>query len=307
MKKPQYGINWLKWTIQLLALAAAVIFLFTDLPDRFIPGYRNVFDFVKGLDLSDTLTLVIVSVLVVFFGRLFCGFLCPLGAAQDILMVLRNDFGIRQLRVSERVGNVLRILKYILLFAVTIVIYNGIKLNFATWMLIAAASVAGVLSLIIDRFFCKYLCPAGAGLNTFKFWLPLAVVGAAYYGLELLFKTKFPSEVALGLFCVTGYILEITLHSSRLHLLRVVKADDRCTHCGECTRVCPYSINIKSCGNSSSDVECTLCGQCVAACRHRALGIGILAKRSQERGFTRFVPGIVVVAAVAALIILALI
>lgn len=307
MSKRQYGSNWIKWLIQIISLTVAVLFIFTDLPDKFIPGYHNIVDAVKGLDLSDTVTLVVISLLLVFFGRLFCGFLCPAGAAQDLLMALRNDFGIRQLKVNGKADYLLRFVKYVFLFALTIILYKGIKFSVTGWILIVVASVAALLSLIMDRFFCKYLCPAGACLNTFKFWLPMCLIGGAYYGLELLFKTTFPAEAALGLFCLSGYLLELLLHKNVLHLLRVVKCDDRCTHCGECTRRCPYSIDIQRCGNLSNDMECTLCGTCVAACRHKALGIGIISKRNRERGFGRFIPGIVVIAVVAALVIWALI
>ena len=307
MSNRQYGSNWIKWLIQLVSLAIAVIFIFTDLPDKFIPGYHSVVDFIKGLDLSDTVTLVVISLLLVFFGRLFCGFLCPAGAVQDLLMLLRNDFGIRQLNVGKKAEYLLRFIKYAVLFTVTILIYNQVKFSVAGWILITLASVAGLLSLLMDRFFCKYFCPAGACLNTFKFWLPMCIIGGAYYGLEVLFKVNFPAEVALGVFCTAGYLLELLLHKNYLHLLRVVKNDDRCTHCGECTRSCPYSIDIQHCGNMSNDMECTLCGTCVASCRHKALGIGIITKRNRERGFGRFIPGIIVIAAVAALIILAVI
>lgn len=307
MSRSQYGSNWLKWLIQLISLTTAAIFIFTDLPDKFIPGYRNVIDAVKGLNLSDTVTLVVISLLLVFFGRLFCGFLCPAGAVQDLLMLLRNDFGIRQLNLSQKAGYFLRFIKYAVLFALVIILFNGVSFPVAGWIFITVASIAALLSLIMDRFFCKYFCPAGACLNTFKYWLPMCLIGGAYYGLERLFKTEFPAEIALGLFCISGYLLELLLHKNFLHPLRVVKNNDRCTHCGECTRSCPYSIDIRNCGNMSNDMECTLCGTCVASCRHKALGIGVFTKRSRERGFGRFIPGIIVTATVAALIIRALI
>lgn len=307
MRNSLYGSNWFKWLIQLISLIVAVIFIFTDIPDNFIPGYVNIINAVKSLNLSDTATLIVISLLLVFFGRLFCGFLCPVGAAQDLLMALRNDFGIQQLEVGKKVEYILRFIKYALLFSVAILLYHPVKLTVAQWIIIVSVSALGLLSILMDRFFCKFICPAGAGLNTFKFWLPMCLIGGVYYGLELLFKTTFPAEVALGLFCIAGYLLELFLHKNYLHLLRIVKNNNCCTHCGECTKFCPYSINIQNCINMSNDMECTLCGACIANCRHKALSLGVFSKRSRERGFGRFIPGIIVIAVIAALIVWALI
>lgn len=293
------GSNWPKTVLQWVSLLV-FIFLATGLAQKYLPGFVSELqqrvsasgDFIVSLPTMRLAIVVAVFLFAVFFTRFFCGYICPVGTVQDFLMSLRNGFGISQVNVrpGRVLDNVLRLFKYLILFALTYVLINGIGVPYARWMLIAVAVIIVVGGLLVDRFWCKYICPIGASVNTVRFWVLFVALTAAFWALNTFLNLGIDWIWLLAAYCVFGYLQEIILRNTRLHLFRIVKEEDRCTHCGDCGRACPYSLNVQNCGNRLNDVDCTLCGECVAVCRRKALGVGIVRKTSVNRGVARFLP-----------------
>jgi len=62
--------------------------------------------------------------------------------------------------------------------------------------------------------------------------------------------------------------------ASRLALLKVQGASEKCTDCGACAKVCPMDIRINDYVTSGTRVlstECTLCQTCINSCPQGAL------------------------------------
>lgn len=130
--------------------------------------------------------------LILFFGalmgRIICGFLCPFGFIQDLLHKIPVPIKIKTFKGDRQ----LRKLKYIILIVLVIVLPICVKLTpFFCKFLCPSGTIAGlllalgdhslfslfgarfawkicilvaivVLSTMISRPFCKYLCPLGA-------------------------------------------------------------------------------------------------------------------------------------------------
>ncbi|MCA0438383.1 MAG: 4Fe-4S binding protein [Actinobacteria bacterium] len=123
---------------------------------------------------------VLVSVLIA--GNAFCGWICPMGTLGDVLTGLRRRLGLRAVAVPDRVDRVLRYGRYVVLAAVVIATVQTGRLIFAEYdpyvtlfslhwifemssalipaLVITVVVLAG--SLVVDRLWCRYLCPAGA-------------------------------------------------------------------------------------------------------------------------------------------------
>ena len=124
-----------------------------------------------------------VAISILLWGRgVYCGWLCPFGAAQDLISKLANRLGFEGYRIPSRVHERLWAIKYFILIALV-----GLSLD----SMVNAARLAEVepfkttfilhfmrepiyviyavgllaLSAINSKFYCKYLCPLGAGLS----------------------------------------------------------------------------------------------------------------------------------------------
>ncbi len=124
-----------------------------------------------------------VAISIVLWGRgVYCGWLCPFGAAQDLIRKLANYLGFEGYHLPPMVHERLWAIKYFILIALV-----GLSLD----SMVNAAILAEVepfktvfvlhfmrqpiyvvyavsllaLSALNSKFYCKYLCPLGAGLS----------------------------------------------------------------------------------------------------------------------------------------------
>jgi transcriptional regulator of nitric oxide reductase len=130
-----------------------------------------------------TVTLsIFTAVSLVFWGRgTFCGWLCPFGALQEFVAKLGQALQIRPMRLNRAVDRRLKLFKYLVLAGVlaSAAISSGvtdravevepfktaITLNFVrTWPFVVYAVGLLLANLFVYKFFCRALCPLGAGL-----------------------------------------------------------------------------------------------------------------------------------------------
>ena len=120
--------------------------------------------------------LALVPAFVLVFGNVYCGYVCPFGALQELM----TDLGAR-LKLRRHPGRALwkygRAVKYLVLFA--LVMLYGVRRDFDVLRAdplaaffgshadrhLAALAIAAIgVSLVFGRFWCRNLCPAGAFL-----------------------------------------------------------------------------------------------------------------------------------------------
>lgn len=125
---------------------------------------------------------VFVFITLFLWGRgVFCGWLCPFGALQELVTLIANKLKIKQLNIKPQYHNIAQKIKYFALFLlVGISFYSltlaeklaeiepfktSITLNFIRyWPFVLYVVLLLMLSLKIHKFYCRYLCPLGAGL-----------------------------------------------------------------------------------------------------------------------------------------------
>ena len=133
------------------------------------------------------------------WGRgVFCGWLCPFGALQEMSSWLGKKLRVKQLRIKDPWHRKLIYLKYpILLGLVGLSFYSltlaeqlaeiepfktSITLVFdRSWPFVLYAVLLLIVGMFIHKFYCRYLCPLGAGL---------AIIGLLRR-LELLKRIEF--------------------------------------------------------------------------------------------------------------------
>lgn len=322
--------NWPKYLLQWGVLAAIAGFLLIPCknpanPEAYCPmgGLQALATFfVRGsLPCSMSMVQIVMGIVltaaVVLFSKLFCGYICPLGTVQDLLVKLRNVIGWKGIEIKSGsiADKVLRVIKYALLFWIFYMtataselfcknldpyyaVATGFKGEITLWMSIVTVALVLVCGFFINMFWCRYLCPLGAISNSLKFWEWIVVLAAAYYVLGLV-GVNVPWWALLAAFCVAGYLLEILCGKPKLQVLHIMKNDAKCTHCGICNKHCPYGIDIANCKTGAVNaVDCTLCGECTAVCPMDAIHTGVCVKGSRNLGNV-LLPAIIAVLLVA--------
>ena len=320
--------NWPKYVLQWGVLVALILFL-TGLipgetaadPEAFCPmgGLQAFATYLAQNSLPCSMSslqvmmgLALVAA-VVLFSKLFCGYLCPLGTVQDIIKRLRVKFRIKSIKIANgsAIDKILRIIKYALLFLIFYMtveeselfcknldpyyaVATGFQGEITLWMSIVSICVLVIGSLVVDMFWCRYLCPLGAISNSLKFWVWIGVLFGIYYVANVI-GAGIPWAVLLGAFCIIGYLLEVFNAKPKYQILHVLKNESACNNCGLCQKMCPYHIDLRTFHNGKiNHVDCTLCGECVAACANKALNVGI--KENKVGKFRKVVPALLAVA-----------
>jgi NosR/NirI family nitrous oxide reductase transcriptional regulator len=151
--------------------------------------YTLLLSLVNGFRLEVFLLDPIIFILWAFvfislfiWGRgLFCGWLCPFGALQEMFALLAKKLNIRQVKISDRNHQYAQKIKYIILITLVGTSFyslslaenlaeiepfkTSITLNFVRyWPFVLYTVLLLLLSLKIHKFYCRYICPLGAGL-----------------------------------------------------------------------------------------------------------------------------------------------
>jgi len=142
-------------------------------------------DFHWSLFLEDPITCILwayVAISVLLWGRgVFCGWLCPFGALQELINLGARKLRIKQFEPSFVIHQRLWAIKYVIFLALFAVSLESIGLAekyaeiepFKTtiilkfqreWGYVFYASVLLLISIFNGKFYCRYLCPLGAML-----------------------------------------------------------------------------------------------------------------------------------------------
>ena len=186
--------KYLIWAVSIVMVG----FYFTATPSitHVLTWFHSlVFQWRWELFLSDPLIFIFwwfIIITVFIWGRgLFCGWLCPYGALTEAAHKVAGALGLRQFQLPHKVHNKLKWLKYGVFVLLLVASFESIstaekmaevepfKSTFLVggvwnraWPFVLYWVVLFGISLFVERPFCKYLCPLGAGLaipTTFRF------------------------------------------------------------------------------------------------------------------------------------------
>ncbi|WKY44652.1 4Fe-4S binding protein [Eubacteriaceae bacterium ES2] len=213
---------------------------------NYFSPYLSVDAAMKGIISGSILLFILMFFTALFFGRAWCGWICPMAALSDIsLKVNHKNVNVKKLKMIR-----------FSIFAV----WSGIIII----MFLLAGGIKSIEPLYMTENIISVDSPA-------KY--------IVYYGVLLIYvvltfalgkRGACQSICWMNPFLVAGYHVGRLI---RIPQLRIRADADKCVACGKCNQKCPMSIDVKeklkSGGIDTSD--CILCGECVDSCPKKVL------------------------------------
>lgn len=184
---------------------------------------------------------------VILFGRIICGFFCPLGFMQDVVWKITEKLHLPKLPRDEK-------------FMKIINIFNRVFLGFF---------VCGISFLIISAIFFPEMI-GGVKVPVFVFIvIPIVMIVVNSFARRF-FCNVCPIGSFIGLF-------------EKLNIVKLEKDCNACTLCGACYEACPMRIKeiyTETNKTNVSSPQCMYCGECIKKCpEDEALAITICGKK----------------------------
>lgn len=198
-----------------------------------------------GVITGSLIIFVLLFLFSLFFGRAFCGWVCPAGAIQESLSSVNEKKANGRNNIVKYIIWVPWILTIILAFIKA----GGIKDVDFFFMTDHGISVSGagayiIYFFIVSLFFLfALLMGKRAACHTICWMAPFMI-----FGTKLKEKLKIPS-------------------------LHIKYESTNCINCGRCNKKCPMGLEVSKIvqNDTFTNSECILCGECVDICDKKAI------------------------------------
>lgn len=211
-------------------------------------------EYLRRINTSSFLLLGIVVALTLAFGRVFCGFFCPLGTLQEWLRGLGRKMGIKKdLELPASIDKYARYLKYGVLATIIYFSYKVGDLVFRNY------DPYNALMHLGEEFEEKQVA-----------YIILAVV---------LFLALFAKSWWCRYFCPLGAALAII---RKISPFKIVRNKATCIGCHKCDRTCPANLPVEQ-EEVTDSADCVSCLRCVSDCPNSSLTAQVGKKKVSKK------------------------
>lgn len=197
--------------------------------------------------------MAVILVLTLIGPKLFCSYVCPVGATQELLAMLAHKLKIRTKKPSFRLSQTVRTLIFLAFIALS-------------WTAILQTTVQGQLR-------AKSIYDYINAFEGFKWNLEPALLNNLFHFLPLLLTLVFAFltyRPYCYFVCPVGLITNLV---EQIGLFRVVKKD-RCSNCQLCAAKAPCPAVPEILKDAVMVPDCFACTICVKSCRKNLLKFG---------------------------------
>lgn len=218
--------------------------------------------------------IVSLALLTLFFGRVYCSTICPLGVMQDVISWIHGKTK-KKNRFRFNYTPAKNVLRYIVLAAFVLALIFGAH---SIAVIIAPYSAYG-------RIAGNLLAPLYQWGNNFFAWIAERLDSYAFYSVDVWVK----SGVTLGISVLTFAVIAVLAWKhgrtwcnticpvgtvlgfiSRFSIFAPVINTDKCRNCGLCGKQCKSScIDMKE--HKIDYSRCVVCMDCIDTCKDGAI------------------------------------
>lgn len=182
-----------------------------------------------------------------FFGRVFCGYLCPAGGLQECVMQVNDN------KAKGGWRNYIKFVIWIVWLVILVIFY-----------------LSGKGAISIDPFF---MTDHGISVSEITDFIIYYMVVALLFIPALIHGRRASCHYLCWMapFMIVGSKVGKALHIPQLH---VVADTEKCISCGKCNKNCPMSLDVKELIKENKNIcnsECINCGSCVDSCPNKTL------------------------------------
>ncbi len=224
--------------------------------------------------LNLVIPLLILSILLIILARAWCGWLCPVGFVQDMIMDIRRLLRIPYKELDYSTVRILDRTKFAILFIVILIVF----------MVSLPCYGLGCYQTELTNPYEQF-CPARPMFVIFQQllnWEPWTT-GLPTLGLIVLGAFFITTFTVRKFWCRICPIGAINSFFNKHSLLTLQKDGEKCTKCRICLRSCPMDIEeiYEEKGKTNiSSKECIHCYRCVELCpEEECLSVAFLEKK----------------------------
>ncbi|MCK5099393.1 MAG: 4Fe-4S binding protein, partial [Desulfobacteraceae bacterium] len=219
----------------------------------------------------------IVLILGPFIGRVFCGYICPMGTTLDGTDAL---FGVKN-KPYFFSANLLTIKYLVLVFLIGSALLGVSYVFFASPLSLITRFYGLVLFPVISFLSNEVLDlvrPLGdmldinaisfAQVRTIRFATQFFIL---FFFIAVFCMVKFSTRFWCRYLCPSGALLAFV---SKFPLIRR-QVSDKCTQCGKCVQKCPMSAIETDIPENTFYSECIVCRTCEEICPEKAVTFGL--------------------------------
>ena len=232
-------------------------------------GWLAKVQFLPAVMALNVTVIVVLLVLTLIFGRIYCSVICPLGIFQDVLARFRRK------KNKYSYSKEVRWLRYPVLVLFIIALVAGVGAFFQ--LLAPYSSYGRIATMIFQPIWMlgnNVLAAIAERADSYAFysvdvWMKsLPVFGIAVVTLVVLFVLAWRGgRTYCNTICPVGTVLSFF---ARFSWLKIRFDEEKCKNCSMCSKNCKAAcIDYKT--HSVDYSRCVVCGNCISACKFGAL------------------------------------
>jgi ferredoxin-type protein NapH len=233
-----------------------VMFVLFPVIYYFFSPYLIIMGASQGIITGSFVMFAVLFASSLFLGRVFCGWICPAGATQELCAIARNK-GFKNGKKN--------LIKYAI---------------WAPWIAIIALmffQAGGAKAL--DPLYQTYY---GISISDIYSTIMFIAIAALIAGIALAAGKRASCHTICWIapFMIIGRKIRNTINWPSLQL---VADKEKCVNCLICNQKCPMSLAVESMvqQNSMENSECILCGSCIDSCPKQVIKYSFGKKRNK--------------------------